>query len=132
MTASSMRSCRSAERLRAWLAAALALVLFATELPAAYAQGIEVRRPTVTIEHDHLTLDDQFDIALTATLEEVLNKGVPLHFMLEFDLIPPRWYWFNEHVLHFQQEYRLSYNALTRQYRLGIGNVHQNHSSLAE
>jgi hypothetical protein len=121
--------------LRAWLAAALALVplvLFAVAQAPAYAQGIEVKRPTITIDHDHLTLDAQFDIALTPTLEEVLNKGVPLHFVLEFELIRPRWYWLNERVLHFQQVYRLSYNALTRQYRLGIGNVHQNHSSLAE
>ena len=132
MTASSMRSCRRAERLRAWLCALLALVLLAAAPAATYAQGIDVRRPTVTIEQDHLLLDAQFDIVLTGTLEEVLNKGVPLHFVLEFELIRPRWYWFNERVLHFQQEYRLSYNALTRQYRLAVGKVHQNHSTLAE
>lgn len=121
--------------MRAWLLALLALVplvLLAASPAAAYAQGIEVKRPTVTLEHDHLMLDAQFDIALTGTLEEVLNKGVPLHFVLEFDLTRPRWYWFNERVLHFQQEYRLSYNALTRQYRLAVGNVHQNHTTLAE
>ncbi|HYC44235.1 MAG TPA: DUF4390 domain-containing protein [Burkholderiales bacterium] len=110
----------------------LALVIGAAALAPALAQGIEVKRPTVTIENDHLMLDVQFDIALTSTLEEVLSKGVPLHFVLEFDLIRPRWYWFNERVLHFQQEYRLSYNALTRQYRLAVGNLHQNHSTLAE
>ena len=43
-----------------------------------------------------------------ATLEEVLNKGVPLYFLLEFELIRPRWYWFNEHVVSLQQQYRLS------------------------
>ena len=135
MTASSMRSCRRAERLRAWLCALLALVplvLLAASPAATYGQGIDVKRPTVTIEQDHLLLDAQFDIVLTGTLEEVLNKGVPLHFVLEFELIRPRWYWFNERVLHFQQEYRLSYNALTRQYRLAVGKVHQNHSTLAE
>jgi hypothetical protein len=135
MTASSMRSCRRVERLRAWLCALVALVplvLFAGFPTASCAQGIDVKRPTLTIEQDHLLLDAQFDIVLTGTLEEVLNKGVPLHFVLEFDLTRPRWYWLNERVLHFQQEYRLSYNALTRQYRLAVGNVHQNHSTLAE
>jgi len=47
-------------------------------------------------------------------------------------LIRPRWYWFNERAIYFQQEYRLSYNALTRQYRLGVGNLHQNFASLSE
>jgi hypothetical protein len=62
----------------------------------------------------------------------VLNKGVALYFLLEFELIRPRWYWLNERVVHSQQEYRLSYNALTRQYRLGVGNLHQNFPTLSE
>ena len=132
MTASSTRCCRRTERLGAFIAALLTLVIGAAAFAPAQAQGIDVKRPTVTIENDHLMLDVQFDITLTATLEEVLNKGVPLHFVLEFDLIRPRWYWFNDRVLHFQQEYRLAYNALTRQYRLAVGNLHQNHSTLAE
>jgi hypothetical protein len=98
----------------------------------ARAQGIDVKRPVVTIEPDHVVLQAQFDIALTPTLEEVLNKGVPLYFLLEFELIRPRWYWLNERVVAFHQEYRLSYNALTRQYRLGVGNLHQNFASLPE
>lgn len=132
MTASSTRCCRRTERCGAWLGALAALLLAAATILPAHAQGIEVRRPTVTIADDHFTLDAQFDIALTATLEEVLSKGVPLHFVLEFELIRPRWYWFNERVASFRQEYRLAYNALTRQYRLGIGNLHQNLSSLSE
>lgn len=132
MTASSTRCCRRTEHARAWLAACLALWLAVASLGSAHAQGIEVKRPTVTIAEDHFTLDAQFDIALTPTLEDVLSKGVPLHFVLEFELIRPRWYWFNDRVADFQQQYRLSYNALTRQYRLAIGNLHQNHSSLAE
>ena len=107
-----------------WLAAALAL--------GAHAQVIEIKRQVVTIAEDHFVLQAQFDIQLTATLEEVLNKGVPLYFLLEFELIRPRWYWFNDRVVYLQQEYRLSYNALTRQYRLGVGNLHQNFATLAE
>jgi hypothetical protein len=109
-----------------WLAAAL---LFST---AASAQGIEVRKPTVVIEDNAYVLEAQFDIQLTPTLEDALNKGVPLYFLLEFELIRPRWYWFNDRVVSLQQQYRLSYNALTRQYRLGVGNLYQNYPTLAE
>lgn len=127
MTASSMRSCRRAD-----LAVVLAAIWIAVAAAAAHAQGIDVKRPTVTIADDQFVIDAQFSVALTPTLEDVLNKGVPLYFLFEFELIRPRWYWFNERVVHVQQEYRLSYNALTRQYRLGRGNLHQNFPTLAE
>ena len=110
----------------AWLALAL---VFAG---AASAQGIEVRKPTITIEDNAFVLDAQFDITLTPTLEDALNKGVPLYFLLEFDLIRPRWYWFNDRVVSLSQQYRLSFNALTRQYRLGVGNLYQNYATLGE
>ena len=97
-----------------------------------HAQGIEIRKASVTIAEDAYVLDAQFDIALTHTLEDVLNKGVPLYFLLEFELIRSRWYWFNDRVSSWQQQHRLSYNALTRQYRLGVGNLYQNYTSLAE
>jgi hypothetical protein len=99
---------------------------------AASAQGIEVRKPTVTIEDNAFVLDAQFDITLTPTLEDALNKGVPLYFLLEFELIRPRWYWFNDRLVSLHQQYRLSYNALTRQYRLGVGNLYQNYATLPE
>ena len=132
--ASSMPCCRSTARVnKSWLFTALvALWLAIGNAFPAPAQGIDVRRPTLTMADDHLVLEAQFDIGLTPTLEEVLNKGVPLYFLLEFELIRPRWYWFNERALYIQQEYRLSYNALTRQYRLGVGNLHQNFASLSE
>ena len=131
MTGSSTRCCRRSDLRRALLALVV-LWLAVTAAIGARAQGIEVRRPQVTIAEDHFILQAQFDITLTPTLEEVLNKGVPLYFLLEFELIRPRWYWFNDRVVSLQQEYRLSYNALTRQYRLGVGNLHQNFGTLAE
>ena len=114
------------------LRALLAVWLALTGAVVAFAQGIEVRKPTVTIENNAYTLDAQFDIQLTPTLEDALNKGVPLYFALEFELIRPRWYWFNDRVVSLHLQYRLSYNALTRQYRLGVGNLYQNYATLAE
>src|SRR5688572_14117640 len=131
MTGSSTRCCRRFD-LRAALIALVVLCFALAAPPGALAQGIDVRRPVITAAEDHVLLQAQFDIVLTPTLEEVLNKGVPLYFLLEFELIRPRWYWLNERVLHFHQEYRLAYNALTRQYRLGVGNLHQNFPSLSE
>ena len=131
MTVFSTRCCRKLELLGALLACLLAFAC-AVAAPAAHAQGIEIRKPSVSIMDDAYVLEAQFDITLTPTLEDVLNKGVPLYFVLEFELIRPRWYWFNDRVVSLQLQYRLSYNALTRQYRLGVGNLYQNFASLPE
>jgi hypothetical protein len=128
MTAFSTRCCRRLELLGALIALVLALL----SAHPAQAQGIEVRKVGVTLSEDSYLLEAEFDIVLTHTLEEVLNKGVPLYFALDFELIRPRWYWFNERVASLHQEYRLSYNALTRQYRVGVGTLHQNFASLSE
>mgnify|MGYP006273055561 CR=1 FL=1 len=97
-----------------------------------FAEGIDVRRATLTPAEDAYVLEAQFDIALTHSLEDALNKGVPLYFVLELEVIRPRWYWFNERVAGSQQTYRLSFNTLTRQYRVGAGTLHQNFPELAE
>ena len=128
MTGFFTRCCRKLDLRSAFIALWLAM---AAAMPA-HAQGIEIRKATVTVADDAYVLDAQFDIALTHTLEDVLNKGVPLYFLLEFELVRSRWYWFNDRVSNWQQQHRLSYNALTRQYRLGVGNLYQNYGSLSE
>jgi hypothetical protein len=128
MTASSTRCCRRLDLLSALLALWLSVLAGA----AAHAQGIEVRRASLQGAEDGYVLEADFSIVLTHSLEEALNKGVPLYFQLEFELIRPRWYWFNDKVAGSVQDYRLAYNPLTRQYRLGVGRLHQNFATLAE
>ena len=128
MTASSTRSCGRLS----WLAAAAALFAALLAAPAARAEGIEVRQAALVAAEDGYYLDAEFEITLTQTLEEALNKGVPLYFALEFALTRPRWYWFNEKLANTRHIYRLSYNALTRQYRVGVGTLYQNFPTLPE
>ena len=128
MTASSMRCCRRLS----WIAALAAFWLaFAAPL-AARADGIEVKKAAVSMAEDGYWLEAEFEITLTSAMEDVLNKGVPLYFTLEFELIRPRWYWFNQKITNTRQQYRLSYNALTRQFRVGVGKLYQNFASLPE
>ncbi|MCW5603463.1 MAG: DUF4390 domain-containing protein [Burkholderiales bacterium] len=109
-----------------------ALWLAFAVVSAAGAEGIEVKKAALTVADDSYVLEADFNVSLTPTLEDVLNKGVSLYFQLEFELIRPRWYWFNDKVASFQQEYRLSYNALTRHYRIGVGALYQNFATLPE
>ena len=101
-------------------------------VPARAAEGIEVRNAGLVAADDGYYLEATFEIVLPGALEDALNKGVPLHFLVEFELIRPRWYWLNEKIANLQQRYRLSYNALTRQYRVGVGTLYQNFPALSE
>lgn len=127
MTAFITRCCKKSSLL--WVLAALALFMLA---PTVRAEGIEVRHAALVAAEEGYYLEADFEIVLNSTLEEALNKGVPLYFLLEFEVIRPRWYWLNEKLLNTQQQYRLSYNALTRQYRLGVGGFYQNFSDLSQ
>lgn len=110
----------------------LALILFNPVAQAAQPHGIEVRRAAVSPVEDAYVLDADIDIVLSAPLEEALSKGIPLYFQLEFEMVRSRWYWFNDKAVALQQQYRLSYNALTRQYRIGVGAFYQNFVTLNE
>ena len=109
-----------------------AFVLLLPAAPAAHAEGIEASRAALVAGEEGYFLEADFQVVLNSTLADALNKGVPLYFLLEFEVIRPRWYWFNEKVLDAQQQYRLSYNTLTRQYRLGVGSLFHNFSALSE
>ena len=128
MTGFTTRCCRSAS----CLAALAVLVLGAAWTAPARADGIEVRKAALISAENGYVLEADFEVTLTHTLEEALNKGVPLHFILEFELTRPRWYWFNQKIADTRQQYRLSYNALTRQYRVGLRFLYQNFATLAE
>ena len=128
MTASSTRCLRSLES----LAALLVLCVGLAGATPARADRIDAKKATLEAAEDGYVLEADFEIALTQPLEEALNKGVPLYFTFEFELIRPRWYWFNEKIAGARQQYRLSYNALTRQYRVAVRTLHQNFATLAE
>lgn len=128
MTASSTRCCGRLDG----LAVLAALLLVLAWPPATKAEGIEVRRASVNLFEDGYVLEAEFGITLTPVLEDALNKGVALYFVLDFELVRPRWYWFNEKLVDLQLQYRLSYNALTRQYRIGVGNLYQNFGTLGD
>jgi len=115
------------ERLRIWLLALLVAMpglLLAAE--------IEITNPQIVAGDDGYVLSADFAFELNQRLEEAVTKGVVLFFVAEFELMRPRWYWLDEKVVSRSQTYRLSYHALTRQYRLSTGGLHQSFDSLSE
>ncbi|HEY1327712.1 MAG TPA: DUF4390 domain-containing protein [Casimicrobiaceae bacterium] len=97
------------------------LALCAVIALAARAEPIPVRYAELAVDEGDVLLSAQFDLALTPPLEEALEKGIPLYFTIDFELTRPRWFWVDEKVLQWSITYRVSYNALTRQYRVASG-----------
>lgn len=124
---SSIASSKSVtERLRRLL---LLLVL----LPAlAWTAEIDITAPQVVAGEDGYVLSADFTFELNPRLEEAVTRGVVLYFVADFELTRPRWYWLDEKLISRSQTYRLSYHALTRQYRLSTGALHQSFSNLSD
>ncbi|MBE0623670.1 MAG: DUF4390 domain-containing protein [Burkholderiales bacterium] len=96
------------------------------------AEDIAIRHISLEANDDGYILDADFEIDLNPRLEDAINKGVALYFEVEFELTRKRWYWFDEHPVSRQLTLRLSYHALTRQYRISRGALHQSFSSLSD
>lgn len=99
----------------------------------AHADTIAVQRASLQADGTGWDLDARFDFELNASLEDAVNKGIPLYFTTEFDLTRPRWYWFDEQPVSATQTLRLSFQPLTREYRVSSGGgLQQGFSSLKE
>ena len=99
---------------------------------AALAGGIETLRAEIGVNEEQLQLAAEFRIELGPRLEEAVMRGVPLHFTLEYELSRPRWYWAPEVLASGALNWRLSYSALTRQYRVTAGGLHRSFATLDE
>ncbi|GJL72094.1 MAG: hypothetical protein NMNS01_12930 [Nitrosomonas sp.] len=120
-----MRYCKNPE-LVMWLSNLLrgigcigliAATLFtATELRAE--SGIRIKFVDLIVVDNGYQLNVDSEVVLNNTLEQALKKGVTLYITTKFSLVEPRWYWFDQEVARSKLRMGLSYNALTRQYRL--------------
>jgi hypothetical protein len=105
-------------------------LLFSVFCSLATAEGIYVNKAELRLDDDGYHLSANYDIGLTQVMQQALSRGIPLYFVGEFSLTRPRWYWMNEDVFQWEQTVKLSYNVLTRQYRISRGALFQNFESL--
>jgi hypothetical protein len=113
------------------LFASLLLALALGWTAPAGAGNIEIGHISLEGNDEGYALDADFQIELNPRLEDAIDKGVALYFEVEFELTRKRWYWFDDSVSR-QLMLRLSYHALTRQYRISSGALYQSFSTLTE
>ena len=117
---------------RIGLLTTVALLVALLAAPAARADEIEVRAASLRATEEGLMVDADFAFELTPRLADVVANGVPLYFRIDFELTRRRWYWFDETTAVRRLQVRLSYHALSRQYRLSTGLLQQNFATLEE
>ncbi len=127
MTDFFMHCCK--KLLNGMLRSALLALLF---IAAAHAEGISVGKAETRLSEDGYQLSASYDVNLTFAAQHALERGVPLYFVGEFLLTRSRWYWLDEEIFQSEQTVKLSYNVLTRQYRISRGALFQNFASLED
>ncbi len=96
------------------------------------AQGIELSQLEATRRDGALTLEFAVRITLPRAVEEALHRGVPAYFVAEAELKRNRWYWRDELVSRVVRNWRIAYQPLTGNWRVGLGALNQTYASLPE
>ncbi|MBR0567639.1 DUF4390 domain-containing protein [Azoarcus sp. L1K30] len=121
-----MRACASIADLARQLFLLLALVSFT----ALAADESRITHAEIVEGEGGYVLNADIELDLNSRLTDAVTRGVALFFVAEVIIERPRWYWMNEVVAERELNYRISYHAITRSYRLSIGSLHQSFDSL--
>lgn len=98
----------------------------------AQGEGIVIKGADLSPSDEWYYLNADFGVHLTPGLEDALNKGISLNFMLEFELTKSRWYWLDESIASVRQNLRISYHALTRQYHFSSNSGNKAFNTLSD
>ena len=72
----------------------LTLLIAFAPIAVAASSAIHIKSAELLAAEDSYALSTDFDIVLSPAIEDALNKGVPLTFLIEFQLSAPRKYLF--------------------------------------
>ena len=110
----------------------LLVLICAASLAFAADSGINIKSAELQAQDDYYGLNADVDMTFDKEIEEAINKGVPLNFLIEFQIVSPRKYWFDDEIVTVSQTVSLSYHALSRQYLVNRAGHQQSFASLSE
>ena len=110
----------------------LTLLMAFMPIANAASSAIHIKSAELLATEDNYALSTDFDINFSPVIEDALNKGVPLTFLLEFQLSTPRKYWFDDEITTQTQYFTLSYHALSRQYLVNRNGRQQSFATLQQ
>ncbi|MBA2965414.1 DUF4390 domain-containing protein [Ramlibacter sp. MAH-25] len=91
----------------------------------------EVTQMRLERSEDGVLLNASVAFELPPAVEDALQKGIPMFFVAEATLLRDRWYWYDKQVAFSQRHMRLSYQPLTRRWRLQVSPTAIGNSGLA-
>lgn len=101
----------------------LVAVLFGAGTVAAQSGYERVVRVDPIMRESELYIDADVEFEVSSELRTAAQKGVPVYFTADLKITTRRWWWFDKVVVDEQMTWRIVYNALTRQWRVGTGEL---------
>ncbi len=75
--------------------------------------------------HVGIAIDYQVKVTLPKAVVDVLQRGVPVVFNVQGTVLRPRWYWRDERVARVTRAWRVAYQPITSNWRVGQGGLTQ-------
>jgi len=119
-------------RRRRLLRAALVLPWWWSLAPAALARGIELLSLALHQDDGALNVEFSARLSLSATVDDALQRGLPIYFVAEASLYRHRWYWRDLRVARVRRTWRLAFQPLTATWRVSLGGLTQSFATQAE
>ncbi|ACM34671.1 conserved hypothetical protein [[Acidovorax] ebreus TPSY] len=102
-----------------WAALVCLLALWSAVIPAAYAQQHgEIVELQLDPLPEGLYLSATLQLELPELVKDALYKGISVFFITEAEVVRQRWYWSDKVVAQASRFLRLSYQPLTRRWRV--------------
>jgi hypothetical protein len=103
-----------------WFTRLLACAMLALVALVARAENADITQLRFDRNEDGLLLSANISFELPAVIDDALAKGIPMFFVAEATLLRDRWYWTDKTVANATRHMRLSYQPLTRRWRLVV------------
>jgi hypothetical protein len=106
-----------------WLAAVIFLVCHWMMQPAMAQIAVQFSEPLIERGEDGVYVSGNFEFELSAGLEDALTRGMPLSFVLQAEVMRERWYWYDKSIGMTERYYRLTYQPLSRRWRMHVSSA---------
>ena len=93
--------------------------------------GAEITQLSLERGEEGVLLSAAVRFDLPSVVEDALAKGIPMFFVAEAGVFRDRWYWYDKQVSFAARHMRLSYQPLTRRWRLVVSATPVGNSGLA-
>ncbi len=110
-------------RILSLLVLCFAFALFGAGTVAAQSGFERVVRVDPVMREGNLYIDADVEFEVSSELRTAAQKGVPIYFIADLRITTQRWWWFDRVAVDQQMTWRIVYNALTRQWRVGSGEL---------